>query len=372
MYFKNKNIICKNLIIIRKILNNNNNKMNIICVNNLFISDLRKIEEFKTNLFGGYVKKNVISLLEKKILEGKIESSCYLAYQLLASGYIKLLWDKLINISYKQIRNSELIKWVYYKNCDIQHILNKYKKSSELLQIRNSQFVRNILTELIVLITSSIKKDKIELLKKKPASNDFNISKFYSLLKNKDNYIISNITGPNDTKETCYISNELAHSLLNKNIQKSLFYIEWLLQWEKQNIKKFKEFKIQSRQIKGIAVKHQYNIIWLIWCVILYVKSLLDDKLKVFYGKYYDKLDETLDYIWMSYLYEWKHTLRSKKMILIFLYINYLLNPQDMTISILGNIKSKEYIKIVLLVQEKLFVKILEQCSVSSVNYLTI
>jgi hypothetical protein len=344
--------------------------MDVICTNNLFINDSRKVEEFKTNLFGGYLKSNVLSLLEKKIMEGQNESSCYLAYQLLVSGHLKTLWDKLLNITYKQIRNPQLIRWLYYKNRDIQRIINKYKKPNELLHARNSQFVRNIITELVVLLTSSIKKDKIELLKKKPNSTAFDISRFYNELKNKDNYIIKDIIGPNDTKEVCYVANELAHSLLNKNIQKAFYWIEWLLQWEKQNIAKFKKFEVQSREINGIESKYNRNIIWLIWCVILFTKSNIQDKLRAFYGNKFNLLCEILDFIWLSYLYEWKPGYRNKRMILIYLYINYMLNPQDMSIELLGNIKISEYLKILLLVQEKLFSKIKEQCHISSMNYL--
>lgn len=345
--------------------------MDIICANNLYISDLRKVDTFKTHLFGGYLKSDVLTLLEKKILEGQIESACYLAYQLLVSGHLKSLWDKLQSIAYKQVRNPELLKWIYYKNRELLRLINQYKRPEELLPIRNSQLVRNIITEFVVILTTSAKKDKIELLKKKPSTASFDISRFYTELKNKDNYIVKDVTGPNDTQEVCYVANELAHSLINKNIQKALYWIEWLIQWEKQNIKKFKKFEVQSREINGIESKYQRNIIWLIWCVILFVKSLSQDKLQTFYGKQYDKLDETLDFIWMSYLYEWKPALRNKKMILIYLYVNYLLNPQDMTISMLG-IKMKEYLKILLLVQEKLFTKIREQCHLGAMNYLNI
>jgi hypothetical protein len=346
--------------------------MDIVCSNNLFILDMRNPEVFKTNLFGGYLKSDVLTLLEKKIIEGQIESSCYLSYQLLVSGYLKILWDKLLNIAYKQIRNPELIKWIYYKNRDITRILNKYKKPVELLPVRNSSFIRNIITELVILLSVSIKKDKIELLRKKPIDKDFDISNFYQSLKNKDNYIIKDIIGPNDTKEVCYVANELAHSMINKNIQKALYWIEWLILWEKQNIKKFKKFEVQSREINGIESKYQRNIIWLIWCVILYVKTLLVDKLKAFYGSKFNKLEEVLDFIWLSYLYEWKPGIRSKRMTLIYLYINYMLNPQDMTFGILGNIKMPEYLKILLLVQEKLFSKIKDQCQSNSINYLAI
>jgi hypothetical protein len=346
--------------------------MDVICTNNLFINDSRSVEVFKTHLFGGYVKSDVISLLEKKIIEGQIESACYLAYQLLVSGQLKTLWDKLLIITYKQVRNPQLIRWSYYKNRDIQRIINKYKKPSELLHARNSQFVRNIITEFVVLLTSSVKKDKIELLKKKPTESAFDISRFYAELKNKDNYIIKDLTGPNDTKEVCYVGNELAHSLLNKNIQKAFYWIEWLLQWEKQNIAKFKKFEVQSREINGIESKYNRNIIWLIWCVILFVKSTMQDKLRAFYGSKYDLLCEVLDFIWLSYLYEWKPGMRNKRMILIHLYVNYMLNPQDMSIELLGNINMAEYLKILLLVQEKLFTKIKEQCHIGGMNYLNI
>lgn len=348
--------------------------MDIICSNNLYINDLRNINKFKKTLFSGYEKKKVLSMLDKKLLEGKIESSCYLSYELLVSGYLKLLWDKIQNIIYKNIKNPSLIKWIYYKNKDIERLINKYKKT--IIHLRNSQYVRNIITEALLLICQSTKKEKIELLKYKPKKDkDFEINKFYSLLKHKNNYIIKDITGPNDKKEVCYVVNEIAHNLLNKNIQLSMYWIEWLIEWEKQNIKKFKKFEIQSRDIKGIPTIYQTNLIWIIWCVILYIKNMSISKLNAFYGdKNYNKLMETLDYIWMLYLYEWKPSLRNKKQILIYLYINYLLNPQDLTIQLTESIKY--IIKYSLLIQEKLFIKIKNQSqhniSSSNNNYLYI
>lgn len=329
--------------------------MEIVCSNNLFITDSRPIISFKQTVFAGYAKTEVITLIEKKILGGHYESACYLAYILLISGHIKSLWEKLQLITYKKIRNHGLIKWFYYRNKYLSSIIVKYEKTSDYLHLRNSQLVRNIITEAVVLLTSATKKDQIELLKRKPnIQNDFEINHIYNELKHKDQMIINNLIGPNDPKEVCFIANEIAHCLNNKNIQKSMYWIEWLLLWEKQNIVKFKKFEVQSREINGIAVKWQTNIIWLIWCILLYIKSLMEGRIRAFYGNNFDDIIETLDYIWMSYLYDWKPTLRNKKMILVYLYINYMLNPQDFSINICG-ISNGEYLKITLLLQEKLF-----------------
>lgn len=340
--------------------------MNIVCSNNLFINDNRKPEYFKKILYGNYDKSEVVSTIEKKILQNHYESSCYLAYILLISGHLKTLWDKLTYISYKKIRNYHLIRWIYYKNITIQSLINKYKKPEELMNLRNSQLVRNIITEMIILMISSTKKDVIETLRTKPnLKKDFNIENVYKNLKNKNNIIIADIIGPNDPKEVCYVLNEFAHCINNKNVQKAFYWLEWVILWDKENVKKYKKFEVQSRNINGIEPKYQTNVIWFIWGVILFMKNIINDKLKIFYGENIDKLNDTLDYIWMLYLYEWKPVNRNKKMMLIYLYINYLLNPQDLTsVKMNGSISNAEYLKLNIIIQEKLFTKLKEKSQI--------
>lgn len=349
--------------------------MDIVCSNDLFINDSRNIDSFKKTTLSSYEKTEVLSLLEKKILEGQNESSCFLAFELLVSGHLQDLWQKLSTIAFKYIRNPQLLEWIYIKTKYFDKIIEPYtktgKKRAEFLHLRNSQLIRNLITEFVLLLVNSAKKDKIELLKKRPnKERDFEISRLIQELRNKDNIIIGNILGPNDPKEVGYVANELAHCLNNKNIQKAMYWIEWLLIWEKMNIAKFKKFDIQSREINGIdQQKYRTNVIWLIWSVILFIKELMTDRLRAFYGNSFSQLLDTFDTIWLMYLHNWKPTFRVKKQILIYLYINYLLNPQDMTIKMLGNIKFPEFLKLQLLTQEKIFLKLKEKCQYN-MNYL--
>lgn len=341
--------------------------MEIVCSNNLFINDARSINQFKEILFGGYKKKDVISQIEKKILLEKVESSCYLAYQLLVSGELNLLWDKLCSILYKNIKNHKLIKWLYYKNKIIINLLNNYSKTKQkinnILDLRNSQLIRNIITEFILLLSYSSKKEKLYLLNKKPNKDtDFLVENFNNLLKNKNNIVINDIITDNDGIECKYVINELVINLLNKNLQAAMYWIEWLLIWEKINIKKFKKFKVQTREINQIDNKYHNDIIWLIWSAIFYVKNKINDKLQLFYGyQNYKILDDTLNYIWLLYISNWKPSLKQKKQILVYLYLNYLINPQDMTINIIDNSYSQKYLVMNLLIQDKLFTKIKHQ-----------
>lgn len=335
--------------------------MDIICSNNLYLTDTRNITVFKNKLIGGYDKADVLKHLNTKLTEGQIESSCYLAYQLLSSGHLKVLWDKLLSFIYKNVRNAKIIKWIYHKNNYLTK-LTQSVKTADYLHLRNSQLVRNLITEVIITICQN-KITKIETLKKKFNNRDFEVERFNKLIQHKGKLIIGSISGPNDTNEIILAGNELAHNLVNKNIQESFYWIEWLLNWEKVNVKKYKIFEVQSRTISGVEPKYQRNLIWFIWCVILYVKELLESKLKVFYGEQnYPKLIETLDFIWLSYLYDWKPSTKNKKQVLILLYINYLLNPQDLTIKLVPD--TSTFMKISIIAQEKLFSKIKEQCIV--------
>ena len=62
------------------------------------ILDTRRMDVFKTNVFSGPLKTKVVGALDKSIAEEKLEASNYWAFQLLFSGHLNALFDKLIYI----------------------------------------------------------------------------------------------------------------------------------------------------------------------------------------------------------------------------------------------------------------------------------
>ena len=54
--------------------------------NKYYITDFRKITDFKKQTYNGYQKSDVLSALQKSILEQKLEESCHWAVEMLVSG----------------------------------------------------------------------------------------------------------------------------------------------------------------------------------------------------------------------------------------------------------------------------------------------
>lgn len=339
--------------------------MDCICINETFINDIRKPDDFKITLINGFKKTEIISRLEKTILASKPEAACYLAYQLLASGYFLLLWDKLCNICFKDIRNHELYIWLCSKNkliLRIDETTTGKSRKLNLLDFRNSDIIRNIITEFILLMCFSQKKEKIYILKTKPnQQTDFFVSNFSNLLKHKSNIIISKILYEEDSVECKLASNEIAHSLINKNLGDALYWIEWINIWEKINKKNKKTVEIKKRNISCIDTIYQSDPVWLIWSVIFYIKQKTSDKLRIYYGDLnYLKLEKVLKHIWYLYAYKWKPNLKHKRFILICLYLNYLINPQDLTIELLNDEFKYQYFMDSLIIPNKLFSELKE------------
>ena len=66
-----------------------------------YINDFRKSADFKKVTFSGYQKTDVLSALQKSILDNKVEEACHWAGEMLVSGHLIECWDRLILINSK-------------------------------------------------------------------------------------------------------------------------------------------------------------------------------------------------------------------------------------------------------------------------------
>ena len=125
-----------------------------------YIQDSRNLIDFKIQTFGGYAKNQVSSSLDKAILEGKIEASVQYGIQLLFSGCINNLFDKLIIFTGKNINigNPSLPIFLYNRMLKWRKIAdsNKFNKENVLL-LKNHPEMRNMLVEFIIILCLSKK-----------------------------------------------------------------------------------------------------------------------------------------------------------------------------------------------------------------------
>ena len=239
------------------------------------ITDSRTLHDFKNQTFGGYNINKASAALDKAILEEKIEPALHWALQLFLSGLINPLWSKLMSIASKNINiyNPKLPEFIYNKHLQWQSIVDniKFIKDNSLL-LRNHPTVRLLLAEMVVVLVLS-KKRKLNTLPK-INKTDFIIDNFKSKLEAKDNNLINNIIMDGDPSELTIAINEFAHHLHNKNINKALYWLNWILDWEKINSKKYGKYECASRPNEGIDSKYFKDVVWLVWSVIHKISQL--------------------------------------------------------------------------------------------------
>ena len=294
--------------------------------------DTRRHTDFKLVTLGGYPRSKVPAAMEKAIYSGKIEHACYWAFQLLASGAPITLWDRLLGYAYKNVNiaNAKLPRWLQEKTTAWQRVLIRKDFSGvNVINSRNLQQIRHMITEMIVVLSLS-RKRKLDILSTKIKETDFIISNFQDRCTNRNNIIIAALFGDNDPSEIRLAANEFAVNLGMRNIQGALYWLNWILYWERINIKRFKSFTVQARMIEGIPQTDIRDVVWLVWSIIHQVRArVIQDTESVRPAGELGQLERQLDALWAMYIHRWKPSVKGKRLPLIYWSIHYLVYPVD-------------------------------------------
>ena len=105
---------------------------------NFQISDNRYIKDLKDKTFSGYKKSQVFQIFEKSLLNNKLEDSFNWSIEIILSGYIEELWEKILLFICKNINigNIEVITY-FKKRYEIYINIIQYMKN--YLELRNNQ-----------------------------------------------------------------------------------------------------------------------------------------------------------------------------------------------------------------------------------------
>lgn len=278
------------------------------------IIDSRRVKDFKDQVFGGYNRSNVNTALDKSLIMDKIEPSLHWCAQLLCSGITNPLWEKLLCFVIKHINiyNPKSCEFLYNRTLMWYNITdnNKFTKDNILL-LRNHPTIRLLLCELISLITLSKKRKLNQLPKIK--KEEFIIDVFKSRLSANDNKLIENLIIEGDPSEMRVAINEFAHHLFNANTSKSLYWLSWIIEWEKINSKKYGKYECGSRYGDGIDSKYSKDIIWFIWSVINKIKQLKNN----------DNVNKQVTALFSLYKYKFTPSSKSRKLNYIIMAILY-------------------------------------------------
>lgn len=302
--------------------------------------DPRIPAEFKTHTLGGFPKGKVATALDKSLAANKIEAACYWAFQLMASGMANAVWEKLLGILFKSVNiaSPRLPAWIQGKQQQwLRTIIRKELSGPGVLQIRNIQAARNLITEVIVVICQS-RRRKLDTCTAKIKEADFVIGNVHERCQARGSNMISGLLGDNDPSEIRLAANEFCFNLVNKNMQDTLYWLNWILYWERINVKKFKQpFIVQSREVEGIPYNDTRDVVWLLWSIIHQVRSrvIRDLRGQMHPAKDIDRLEAQLDALWKTYIFKWKPGAKSKRLPLLIWSLHYLIYPIDWTIEVI-------------------------------------
>jgi len=197
------------------------------------IRDRRTTPYFKKTTFCGYKKIKVVDALNKSVLLGNIEKASLWVTELHISGHTRQLFDIILDIYLKEINTSniQLLPIIYYDYMKIQNI-----KIKKLLYLRNNQYSRNHVHNLISYLTFSSKNKLHKLPKIKP--EDFNAQIMKNHMISSDRNSINKYISVYDHKDIIIPVLEIYTNIIQKNNAKSLdnclYWIAWLVTYEKK------------------------------------------------------------------------------------------------------------------------------------------
>ena len=235
------------------------------------ITDTRSTSDFSKQSFSGYAIKDVVSVLNKSLMSCKIEDSVNWAVELLLSGQTERLWEKIFSISLKNINinNPKLPIFLFKRYSKFVSLKLKHSgsaKSSNIagyLSLRNSQAIRNMVCEVCVIICNSTKLKAITLPKIK--ETDFELSYLKTRLVATDANVINNKIKYGDPPEIKIPLNEFNFCVKTRKWELALYWLAWVLEWERRNTKRDKQYVCGVRKIEGVDEKYYTDIVWIIW-----------------------------------------------------------------------------------------------------------
>lgn len=283
------------------------------------INDTRDTKELSKISFSGFSIKDVVNALNKSLMNCKIEEAVHWSVELLLSGQSEKFWEKIFSISLKNINinNPKIPNFLFKRYSKFVKLKIKYSGSTKstniagFLSLRNSQTVRNMFCEVCVIICNSTKLKALTTPKIK--EGDFN-SHFIKtkIVANKAN-IVNDKLKYGDPEELRIPLNEFNFCLKTRKWELCIYWLAWILEWERRNTKKDKYYICGFRKIEGLSEKYCTDVIWIIWEIIIKEIVLLRD----------DNASTQIFSLFKLYKFDFKPTKKSKRVFFILYAIKY-------------------------------------------------
>ena len=276
-------------------------------MNDTDINDCRLPKDFKHYTFSKFSRSKVKTELIKTLYNNDIERANYWSVELICAGHFYDLWNILILYMsrYVHLANPKLPIYMFIRFQAFKKIiLNGYIDNE--LNLRNNHKIRQILAELVSMISYSKKKHAFESLAVKD-TNEFDITNLTKRLKASNIHFAQSIF-KDDPKEIFIAINEFIYSISPnvKDTTYACYWFEWLTKFEHICKNKKKYLRCERRSFPPVDDKYQMDIIWLIWEALLaesdtksnnMYKSVIEALLNIYCIRYTSSIQKSRKYI---------------------------------------------------------------------------
>ena len=249
-----------------------------------YISSYDPLKINKNLTILGNQKKDILKKMTNGITNRKITDTIDSVIELHCSGYIDVILKKLFNHYYLDINlaQPQCIDYLYKFNNYYTKTYDCKTKSKQPLLLVNDMRIRNFLCFFTPLLLMSNQRKLLKLAK--IPQNEFNMDMHKKNLISKDLKLVNLFISKREPKEIIIPLSEICNYLDNEELidreQKTIYWISWLLEYEK--VFHNKNLLVDVRNIEGVDSKYHRDLIWIIWQIILYFK---DDKNKNYIEK---------------------------------------------------------------------------------------
>jgi|TARA_B110000093_G_scaffold183404_2_gene234422 hypothetical protein len=242
------------------------------------INDARTGGDFKSETFSGYKRADVKKEFFNTLFNGKIEHACYWCAELVCSGQYMEIWEILILYLGKHICNANPKIAIYLqKRFQIFRNIMIQGTFYDEIELRNNKTIRELFTEVIVVLVSNPQKNGFELLKINK-EDEFDMTKMTDRLKASSAEFALPIIHKKDPKEIFIAINEFVYNITadedhRPNMIQACYWVEWIIEFDIICKKRKTKCMCERRYDISIEPKYQTDLIWVIWDAIFFVSN---------------------------------------------------------------------------------------------------
>jgi hypothetical protein len=298
------------------------------------INDCRILKDFKGITFSKFKKSEAKKELIATLFSGNVEQSCYWSSEFICSGDFLYLWEIIFFFISKHIHigNPKLPIYINSRLNIFINILNG-GYSDNILKLRNNDEIRVLFIEIISILCFSKKKNTFTIPKIK--ENAFDMLQITGKLSAKHKKAGYKIFKNEDPREIFIAINELAWNISYKvkDIHKAIYWLEWIIEYDKICRKKKMQKKCSKRNMP-VDDKFKYDMIWIPWDIIIHeTKSRNNNLLQI--------INALLDIFCLKY----KDSYKIKRKLIIYYAMSLLTEVYDTKVHIVKDVEIIKKIK---------------------------